>query len=75
MNYSDTFLIFICFSYTKFGMVSFLFWKEMKTFIQQEHIKLIETDSKDIYNITKLLFFWHFFSSKNPEKYNVSSFP
>jgi len=37
-----------------------IFWgkelKEMNTFIQLGCIKLIKSDSKDIYNVTKILF-------------------
>ncbi len=45
----------------------------MNTFIQQGCIKLIKSDSKDIYNVTKTLFFklmplFTFYSTKNPEK-------
>ncbi len=47
--------------------------KEMTTFIQQRSIKLIKSDSKDIYNVTKdfylkiMLFFRIFYSLKNHE--------
>ncbi|XDV46539.1 hypothetical protein PO909_014421, partial [Leuciscus waleckii] len=34
-------------------MIVCLFFKEMNTFIQQGCIKLIKSDSKDIYNVTK----------------------
>ncbi len=41
-------------------------------FSQQGHIKLIKSDSKDLYNVTnyffQVLFFWAFYLSKNPEK-------
>ncbi len=46
----------------------------MNTFIQKGCIKLIKSDSKDIYKTAKvryfktMLFFWTFYSSKNPEK-------
>ncbi len=36
----------------KFGGITF-FFKEVTTFIQQEWIKLIQSKSKDIYNVTK----------------------
>ncbi len=45
------------------------------------HRQMIKSGSKDIYNITKdfyftqIGFFWIFYSSKNPEKLNVSRFP
>jgi len=47
-----------------------LFFKEISTFLQR-CIKLIKSDSKDIYNVTKdvlSLFIWTSYSSKNPEK-------
>ncbi len=52
----------------------FYFFKEMNTFIQHWCIKLIKSDSKDIYNATKdfdwklILLFWTFYSPKNPDK-------
>ncbi len=59
------------------GSVRFFWcWKKLISFNfnQQGHIKLIKSDSKDIYNVTKyfyfksVIFFWTFYSSKNPEK-------
>ncbi len=41
-----------------------IFFKEINTFIQQGHIKLIQSDSKSIYSVIKdfsfneMLFFW-----------------
>ncbi len=29
------------------------YWKEINTFFHQQHIQLIKSDSKDIYNVTK----------------------
>jgi len=41
------------------------FFKEIKTFIQQECITFTKSD---IYNVTKAVYlFWTFYSSKNPE--------
>ncbi len=39
----------------KFGVSkkSFFVWKDIKNFIQQGHIKLLKSDSKDIHNVTK----------------------
>ncbi len=37
----------------------------MNTFIQKWCIKWIKSDSKDIYNLKWLLFFWNFYSSNN----------
>ncbi len=50
----------------KYGSVR-CYFKEINTFIQQEYIKLIKSDTKDIYNFTKgfyfieMLFFWNFY--------------
>jgi len=35
----------------------YVFLKEMNTFIQQDYIKLIKSDSKYIYNVTKDFYF------------------
>ncbi len=40
----------------KFG-VSKIILKEMSTFIHQGCIKLIKSDSKDVYNVTKDFYF------------------
>jgi len=39
------------------GSVRLFLKKEINTFIQQGHIKLIKSDSKDIYNVTKDVYF------------------
>ncbi len=39
----------------------------MNTFVDQWCIKLIKSDSKDVYNVTED-FYWTFDSSKNPKK-------
>ncbi len=50
------------------------FFKKLILLVNKECIKLIKSDSKDIYNVTEdfflkqMLFFWTFYSSKNPEK-------
>ncbi len=38
-------------------VVSKIFFKDINTFIQQGCIKLIKSDSKDIYNVTKDFYF------------------
>ncbi len=60
----------ICVIYDK---VSKYLFKEINAFIQQKFIKLIQSDSKDIYNVKKNVFqiallFWNFYSTKNPEQ-------
>ncbi len=47
----------------KLGVSKIIFFQEINTFIHQQCIKLIKSDSKDIYNV-----FWTFYSSVNPEK-------
>jgi len=37
------------------------FFKEMSPLIQNGHIKLLKSDSKDFYNVTNYLFFKYFF--------------
>ncbi len=47
-----------------------LFFKESNDFLQQRFFKLLKSESKNMYNVTedlKMLFFWTFYSSKNPE--------
>ncbi len=34
----------------------FIFFKQINTFIQQEFIKLIKSDNKDMYNVAKDLY-------------------
>ncbi len=54
--------------FKKFGVSKIK--KNKQTFIQQACFKLINSDSKDIYNVTKhfcfkrMLFFWTFYSSR-----------
>ncbi len=50
----------------KFGVICF-YKKRNKYFFQQGHIKLIKSDSEDIYNtkdfyLKQMLFFWTFWS-------------
>ncbi len=48
-----------------------IFFKEMNTFVQQGHIKLNQSDSEDIYNVTIdfiLYLYFILYSSNNPEK-------
>ncbi len=40
-----------------FGVSKILFFKEMYYFIQQRCIKLVKSDSKDIYNVNKNCYF------------------
>ncbi len=41
----------------KFGVIFILFYFILNTFIQQGLIKLIKHDIKDIYNVTKKIYF------------------
>jgi len=43
--------------------------KEMSTFIQQGRIKLIKSDSKDFYMVTKELFIHQIIVLQLPQKY------
>ncbi len=47
---------------TDYSLIILSFWKEINTFIQQGFITLIKSDSKDISNVTKDLF-WLLFRS------------
>ncbi len=50
-------MINTCISGVKSGVHKINFWKEMRTFIQKGCMKLINSDSKDIHNVTQDLYF------------------